>query len=232
MTQKTKTGRPTKNPIEKETAEKIFDAAIDLFAQQGYDNVSVRDIAKAVGIKESSIYKHYTNKEQILQKIIQYPLAKMYSIAAREDTTEQIIVKMGFEGFISDCSEVFISWILDPSTVKIMRIFYIELYHNKEISQSFTALIDASETFWASVFAILMKQELIAPADPAVLSSEFLSFFWKTFAYYFLVEYGRTSKSFVQLYQDSFTKHLMFFIKAIDNRQNEFYSDTLKNGML
>ena len=74
--QKRKTGRPTKIPGQKDTAQRIFDEAIDLFAQKGYDNVSIRDIALAVGIKESSIYKHYTNKEAILQKIIQYPLEK------------------------------------------------------------------------------------------------------------------------------------------------------------
>ena len=215
MTQKPKTGRPTKIEGQKETTEKIFDAAITLFAQKGYDNVSVRDIAKTVGIKESSIYKHYTNKEQILQKIIQYPLAKMYTIAARDDTTEQLIAKMGVDGFIDDCSSVFTAWMSDPGTTKVMRIFYIELYHNEQIQQSFLNLIDAAETFWASTFAMMMKQGLIAKADPAILSSEFLAFFWKTFADYFLVQYGRTSSSFVEMYQGAFERHLAFFLKSV-----------------
>jgi AcrR family transcriptional regulator len=215
MTQKPKTGRPTKIEGQKETSEKIFDAAITLFAQKGYDNVSVRDIAKTVGIKESSIYKHYTNKEQILQKIIQYPLAKMYTIAARDDTTEQLIAKMGVDGFLNDCGSVFAAWLSDPSTLKIMRIFYIELYHNEQIQQSFINLIDVAETFWASTFTMMMNQGLIEKADAGLLSKEFLAFFWKAFADYFLVQYTRTSDSFVQMYWGSLERHLAFFVKTI-----------------
>ena len=41
------------------TKEKITETALDLFSQRGYDGVSVRDIARAVGIRESSIYNHF-----------------------------------------------------------------------------------------------------------------------------------------------------------------------------
>jgi AcrR family transcriptional regulator len=59
MTVKRKSGRPALVPGEKSTKEKIFDAAVELFAERGYDGVSIRDIAKAVGIRESSVYKHF-----------------------------------------------------------------------------------------------------------------------------------------------------------------------------
>ena len=36
----------------KNTKEKIFDVSIALFSQYGYDGVSIRQIAKEVGIKE------------------------------------------------------------------------------------------------------------------------------------------------------------------------------------
>lgn len=209
-----KTGRPTKIPGEKETTEKIFDAAIDLFSQKGYDAVSIRDIASAVGIKESSIYKHYTSKDQILQKIVQYPMAKMYNIAARDDTTEQLIAKMGAEGFITETGNVFTSWMADPNTLKILRIFYIELYHNNEIKKAYTDLISAGENFWALVFSIMIKQRLIKPADPTLLSSEFLSFFWNAFTNYFLVHYGMISATFMELYGDSLARHIAYFMKT------------------
>ncbi len=76
MAVKRKSGRPAKVPGEKETKEKILDAAIDLFAARGYDHVSIRGIAAAVGIKESSIYKHYSGKDEILGKIFEYVLLR------------------------------------------------------------------------------------------------------------------------------------------------------------
>ncbi len=57
---------------EKGTKEQILDAAIDLFSQKGYDAVSIRDIARAVGIRESSIYNHYKGKEDILDTIMNF----------------------------------------------------------------------------------------------------------------------------------------------------------------
>ena len=36
-----------------------------IFSQKGFNGVSVREIAREVGIRESSIYNHYKNKEAI-----------------------------------------------------------------------------------------------------------------------------------------------------------------------
>lgn len=49
-----------------------MDAAVDLFARQGYDRTSLRQIAGAVSITESAVYRHYPSKEAILDEIIAY----------------------------------------------------------------------------------------------------------------------------------------------------------------
>ena len=48
------------------TKEKILDAALSLFAENGYDGTSVEQIAGIVGIKAPSLYKHYKGKEDIV----------------------------------------------------------------------------------------------------------------------------------------------------------------------
>ncbi|MGZ7095989.1 MAG: TetR/AcrR family transcriptional regulator, partial [Methanobacterium sp.] len=45
--------------IEKNTKERIFDAAIKLFAQYGFEGTSMREIAEEVGIKKASMYSHF-----------------------------------------------------------------------------------------------------------------------------------------------------------------------------
>ena len=54
-----------------ETKETILKKALDMFAKSGYDSVSIRDIAKAVNIKESSIYYHFKNKQDILDSLVE-----------------------------------------------------------------------------------------------------------------------------------------------------------------
>ncbi len=48
----------------------IISAASTLFKEKGYSAVTMRDIAKAMGIKAASLYNHIKNKEEILTFII------------------------------------------------------------------------------------------------------------------------------------------------------------------
>jgi AcrR family transcriptional regulator len=63
-------GRPKKNgPGSTPTKERILETAMELFAQRGYDAVSVRDITKSLGLNEASLYNHFKNKEDLLAAI-------------------------------------------------------------------------------------------------------------------------------------------------------------------
>ncbi|MEK5257273.1 TetR/AcrR family transcriptional regulator [Paenibacillus sp. FSL F4-0125] len=53
------------------TKEKILYEALALFSNCGYGSVSVREIAGAVGIRESALYKHYKNKQDIFDTVVQ-----------------------------------------------------------------------------------------------------------------------------------------------------------------
>ena len=54
-----------------DTKKRILDVALDLFSQKGYGNVYVGDIAKGVGIKAPSLYKHYKSKQDIFNAILE-----------------------------------------------------------------------------------------------------------------------------------------------------------------
>ena len=65
-------GRPQKSeqgPIP--TRERIFQQALELFATQGYDAVSVRDITRALNLNEATLYIHYKNKAALLEEILE-----------------------------------------------------------------------------------------------------------------------------------------------------------------
>ncbi len=54
------------------TKEKILVAALRLFAVNGYEAVSVSQIAGELGITKGALYKHYKNKRDIFHSIFEY----------------------------------------------------------------------------------------------------------------------------------------------------------------
>ena len=60
----------TKAP-QKPTAERILDAAENLFAEKGYSATSLGDVADRVGIRSPSLYNHFRNKEALYAAVLE-----------------------------------------------------------------------------------------------------------------------------------------------------------------
>lgn len=52
------------------TKRKIFNTAIKLFAEKGYDNSSVEDITAVAGVAKGSLYYHFSKKEDIFDMLL------------------------------------------------------------------------------------------------------------------------------------------------------------------
>lgn len=53
------------------TKERIVETAIQLFAEKGYTETSLKEIGQGCGIQAASIYNHFPSKSAILQHILQ-----------------------------------------------------------------------------------------------------------------------------------------------------------------
>lgn len=53
-----------------DTKERILEAALELFAQNGYLGTSMNDIAARLGFTKAALYKHYASKQEILDRIV------------------------------------------------------------------------------------------------------------------------------------------------------------------
>jgi hypothetical protein len=206
---------------EKTTKERIFGSAIELFAQKGFDATSMREIAEAVGIKKASMYSHFKSKDEILEKIIEYPMARIGMVGPQNVETEELIVSMGLEKFMTLSSSVFTEWMKDPFMEKIWRIICIELYHNEQIKKFYSKFTVTAVSFWKSNFDIMMKHKLIKQYDPEILAREYLSFYGNSYMDYFIFRYGDTPGSFLQEYRESVDQHTAFMVSSIKRENNE-----------
>jgi AcrR family transcriptional regulator len=60
-------------------ADEIVDIASRLFYERGYQSVSTRALAQAAGIQGGSLYHHFSSKEEILYRIVQYGSAEFFA---------------------------------------------------------------------------------------------------------------------------------------------------------
>ena len=52
------------------TRQAILDAALALFAEKGYFGTSLRDVAGAVGVRESALYNYFPGKEALFEALL------------------------------------------------------------------------------------------------------------------------------------------------------------------
>lgn len=52
------------------TRQAILDAALELFADKGYFGTSLRDVAGAVGVRESALYNYFPSKESLFEALL------------------------------------------------------------------------------------------------------------------------------------------------------------------
>ncbi|MDR1513134.1 MAG: TetR/AcrR family transcriptional regulator, partial [Propionibacteriaceae bacterium] len=68
------------------TRDTLLDAALAGFSRDGFSGTSIRDLARAVGIRESSVYKHFPSKQAIFDALVERADARLAEAAARLGT--------------------------------------------------------------------------------------------------------------------------------------------------
>ena len=85
---------PLANPRRAATRQRIIEAANALFFERGFAAVTMEELAQAVGIRRSTLYLHFRDKEEVLGAIARDYTAKLRPVIARlagpEPTRAQI----------------------------------------------------------------------------------------------------------------------------------------------
>jgi len=60
-----------------DTRQQIRAVALELFAEQGYEKTSLREIAERLGVTKAAVYYHYRTKEEILTSLLDEHLGEI-----------------------------------------------------------------------------------------------------------------------------------------------------------
>jgi len=85
--------------VEGGTRDRIIDAAIALFCEYGFQAISMRDLAKQVGVNAGSLYNHIENKQELLYEILESTLSSLI-VTTRRSTKRQDTPAKKFQAFL------------------------------------------------------------------------------------------------------------------------------------
>ncbi|WP_053366586.1 TetR/AcrR family transcriptional regulator [Bacillus sp. FJAT-27245] len=200
-------------PIVNGTKNKILHVAIDLFSQRGYRGVSIRQITGEVGIKESSLYKHFQNKDEILDTIFANFKVEVVKILPPEERIEQVALMMGPREFLERGLQNFMNHINNLTMRKIWRILYNELFSDERARRIyFETIIKLTIDRVGAIFEKMMELGKIPKKDAKMLSAEYhYTVFALVMEYNVLKFEGKSTDEIEQRLRD----HIEFFINAI-----------------
>ncbi len=199
--------RSFKVPKQQNTREKIIDAAIDLIAKKGYKGASVRKIASEVGIRESAIYNHFRNKEEVLKEIFSQIFTTPFEMENVEERA-----KKG-KSFLHQFAVAYKLVSFDKRMEKLFRVMVIELFQNAQLRESFLQQMHHKQIQQLSkAFFVMMQEGMIRSGDPIFMAQEFLSplFYIRLQVSLLRIDAKSTSPVAAQ-----FEKHVDFFWESI-----------------
>lgn len=160
------------------TKDMIFDTAVRMFSEQGYDNVSTREIARAAGVNESTAYYYYKNKEAFLEEILSVYQRKLerYLITKEQvetylktDTPRELLRR--FLPHFKDAEAIFM--------LRVSRIVGMQQYANPKVKNLvMSQLMDKTEASIKGALDILIARGMVPAFD-----TEPASVLWCDFLY-------------------------------------------------
>jgi AcrR family transcriptional regulator len=200
---------------EKTTKEKIFEAAIDLFAKKGFDATPMREIAEAVGIKKASLYSHYKSKNEIMDSIFKYFKKELMKMRPPEARNLEKIDKITPEVF-RQRANLTLSIFKNPKMEKIFRIISSEQFRDKRARTIILeCLIHEPYSFSKKVLEIMVSKGIINEIDPDVKAMEFQYSIYTLFMEYLLL---RSNNSDTNEIEELIEKHLNYFINSLEKK--------------
>ena len=162
------------------TREEILEAALDLFSVNGYEATSISQLADAVGIRKASLYSHFVNKQDILDKIVKMVLDgyAQHSIFANADWDNPEFTKDKAGMTAEDAARMIqgqIRYILhDQRISKGRKMLLIEQFRNEELAQLQTKQnYEDILNYFTGMMRFLIREGVLKDADPAIMAAQF-----------------------------------------------------------
>jgi AcrR family transcriptional regulator len=157
-------------PSEAQTRTRILQAAQRLFASQGFDGTTTRDLAQAAGVAEGTLFRHFTNKKAILVEV---------ATNGWVDILTDLLTELSEMGSYKAVAQVMRRrmWNLRKNA-DMMRVCFMEVQFHPDLrdriqTEVITKMTDVAEAF----FQTAMDKGIYRQMDAKLVAKVFLGMF-------------------------------------------------------
>ena len=189
------------------TKEKILKVSLKLFATKGYKATTVRDIAGAMGVKQSALYNHFKNKDEILETLISN-LTSSAIVQLFEGKESGTLYKQG-KRLLASIATTFKLSGFDAQNEALYKLLMQEIFRNARIREIYSEYFyQENVKILSGIFFSMMQEEMIKSSDPLLLANEFFS---ALFFYQMQVSLLKLDKKSTSSIVTMFEKHVDLF---------------------
>ncbi len=162
-------GKLTSNS-EEDTRSRILKAALHLFARQGYDGTTTRDLAAEARVAEGTLFRHFTNKKAILIEVATKGWVEILTDLLTE------LSEMGSYKAVAQVMRRRMFRMRENSD--IMRVCFMEAQFHPELQEKIQSeviekMTDVAEAF----FQTAMDRGIYRRTNPKIVAQVFLGMF-------------------------------------------------------
>ena len=176
--------------------EEILIVALHLFARDGYEAVSVSQIAGALDMTKGASYRHYKSKRDIFDCIVQRMEQQDGEQARENEVPEESIEKtpeeyqnVSLDDFVEYSKSMFEYWTVDDFASSFRKMLTIEQFRSEEMQNLYQQYLVSGPTEY--VKDLFENMEIKNPEENAV------KFYANMFFYYSMYD-GSADKAKVK----------------------------------
>lgn len=189
------------------TKDKILKTALQLFSVKGYSATTVRDISGEMNVKQSALYNHFKNKDDILETLVrELTSSAIVTLFADKESSE--LHKQG-KSLLMSIATTFKLIGFDGPNEALLKLLMQEIYRNERIREIYNEYFYQENVKKLSgIFFAMMQNEMIKSSDPLLLANEFFS---PLFFYQMQVSLLKLDKKSTSSVVSLFEKHVDYF---------------------
>ena len=152
-----------------DTKERILEAALEMFSQNGYAGTNIRELSSSLGLVKSGVYKHFESKEAIWNALLDEMIAYYGEHFGSPERVQP--VPDSLEELIQMTMQLVNITVHDDRIVKTRKVLTLEQFRDARARGLATKhFLTGLTDMFSHIFAGMMEKGLLREDDPAMLA--------------------------------------------------------------